>query len=66
MFSRRIATARPLRTSLIPRQTALIPQRCASQAAASSTPAYPAYPQLVSLLARSHLFHEETYTDNAG
>ncbi|ESZ99514.1 hypothetical protein SBOR_0079 [Sclerotinia borealis F-4128] len=40
MFSRRIAAARPLRTSL-PRQTALIPQRCASQAAAPSGPGYP-------------------------
>ncbi|QSZ29200.1 hypothetical protein DSL72_003711 [Monilinia vaccinii-corymbosi] len=41
MFSRRIAAARPLRTSFIPRQTALIPQRCASQAAAPSGPDYP-------------------------
>ncbi|EDO00399.1 hypothetical protein SS1G_14269 [Sclerotinia sclerotiorum 1980 UF-70] len=43
--SPRIAAARPLRTSLIPRQATLIPQRCASQSAASSGPAYPAYPQ---------------------
>ncbi|RAL66922.1 hypothetical protein DID88_007704 [Monilinia fructigena] len=41
MFSRRIVVARPLRTSFIPRQIALIPQRCASQAAASSGPDYP-------------------------
>ncbi|TEY70420.1 hypothetical protein BOTCAL_0103g00030 [Botryotinia calthae] len=41
MFSRRIAAARPLRTSIIPRQTTLISQRCASQAAAPSGPVLP-------------------------
>ncbi|KAK6603139.1 NADH:ubiquinone oxidoreductase 20.1kD subunit [Botrytis cinerea] len=40
MFSRRIAAARPLRTSIIPRQTTLISQRCASQAAAPAAQFY--------------------------
>lgn len=63
MFSRRIAAARPLRTSLIPRQTTLISQRYASQAAA---PSGADYPNLVSLLDRSYLFREEAFTDKAG